>query len=172
MQETLCYSDEDCPSIGYRCYSYHLFQLSGPGICHCWSSLALSGYECRSETYSKIVCCMIFSISFALFVFSIHCLISNIHRLSFNAFTTTLLQNTLGSLSSCISYGFCIDRVFYPGSNAFWKLKVYYYFACAAVIHEISSMLNISLMLKDISGFHQSKLFKMSREPKISFWDL
>jgi len=166
MQEAPCFTDEDCPNIGYRCYGFNLFQLSGPGMCHCWSSLGLYGDECQAKTYSKIGCCLIFSISLVLFLFSVHYFFSNSHRFSFNAFSTTFLQNTLGLLSSCVSYGFCIDRVFYPGGHAFWKIKAYYYFASAAVFHGICSALNISLMWIEISGFRQLKIVQNVQSTK------
>jgi len=166
MDGTLCFKDDDCPNIGYKCYGLKLFQLSGPGICHCWSALALFGNECHSKIYSKIGCCLMFSICSALLLFSVHYFVRNIHRLSFNAFTTTLLQIILGLLSMCIGYGLCIDRVFDPGSHAFWKLKAYYYFGCAGDIHGITSALNISLMWIEIAGFQQLKIVQNVQKTK------
>jgi len=96
--------------------------------------------------------------SLALFFFSAHFFIPNSQKFSFNAFSTTFLQTTLGLLSSGIGYGFCIDRVFFPTSRAFWKLKAYSYFGSAAVLHGISSALNISLMWIEISSFRQLKI--------------
>lgn len=157
-----CLKDTDCPSIGHRCYPDNFLKPLSSGSCHCWSALALYGGDCQfSETYAKIFCCVLFSVSSVGFLISLRMILKMRRKIfSFNAMATTLCQNTLGFMSACAGHGLGIYCVFYSKGDDFWKPAAYCFFTTASLIHACGSALNVSLLWLEISTFSEFRIVK------------
>jgi len=73
-------------------------------------------------------------------------------KIKADAFSTTLVQNTLGLVAGFLYTSLTMYRVIFPRSNMFWILAVSSFSIEATLIHGIGAAFNISLLWIEISA--------------------
>jgi len=125
--------------------------------------LTTFGSHCQYTTlYAKIVVCGLLFLSLTGLFFSVRLMIVKFGRrfLTFNAFSTTLLQIILSFLAASTGNALKVYRIFVPSSRNSVLMNAFHYFQFATLIHGIGAALNISLLWIEIAAFKEMRILK------------
>jgi len=161
-----CHVDQDCPSIGYRCYGV---SFAPQGRCECAHVYAMYGSNCQNSTlYAKITSILIIPFYAYAFYLSVALFFENGVRrnISFSAFYTTSVQNLLALLTGSMKEFMFVYILFKPDADKFWLSSLFNYLMTATEIHGVGAAFNMAFMWIEISTFQHLYLIKNLKRTK------